>query len=140
MIPNLLVEGISRAIRESPAVKAYFVNLMWQPGETIGFRASDHVEAINRHAGGNLLDCIVVNTRAIRPSLLRRYEAQRSKPVVNDTKRLAEMGVAVAEADLLSQSSIVRHDPEVTGRIAISLAVRGRAKRNKLLKMKGIHG
>ena len=34
VIPNLLVEGIPAAIRRSPAVKAYFVNLMWQPGET----------------------------------------------------------------------------------------------------------
>src|SRR5208282_125802 len=34
VIPNLLVEGISAAIRRSPALKAYFVNLMWQPGET----------------------------------------------------------------------------------------------------------
>ena len=32
VIPNLLVDGISAAIRRSPAVKAYFVNLMSQPG------------------------------------------------------------------------------------------------------------
>ena len=37
VIPNLLVEGIPAAIRRSPAVKAYFVNLMWQPGETMNF-------------------------------------------------------------------------------------------------------
>ena len=37
VIPNLLVEGISAAIRRSPAMKAYFVNLMWQPGETVNF-------------------------------------------------------------------------------------------------------
>src|SRR6266849_4214315 len=43
IIPNLLVEGVSKAIRRSPAIKAYFVNLMWQPGETMSFRASDHV-------------------------------------------------------------------------------------------------
>src|SRR3989442_1749724 len=32
--PNRLVEGMAKAIRRSQAVKAYFVNLMWQPGET----------------------------------------------------------------------------------------------------------
>src|ERR1700732_1363983 len=52
VIPNLLVKDIPQAIRRSRALKAYFVNLMWQPGETIGFRASDHVEAIHQHAGG----------------------------------------------------------------------------------------
>ena len=37
VIPNVLVHGIPRAIQRSRALKAYFVNLMWQPGETIGF-------------------------------------------------------------------------------------------------------
>src|SRR5580658_6434388 len=32
VIPNLLVKGIARAIRQSPALKAYVVNLMSQPG------------------------------------------------------------------------------------------------------------
>ena len=61
VIPNLLVEGISAAIRRSPALKAYFVNLMWQPGETMNFSASDHIRAIHKHAGGRLIDCAVVN-------------------------------------------------------------------------------
>ena len=51
VIPNLLVDGIPQAIAKSPALKAYFVNLMWQPGETTNFRASDHVQAILRHCG-----------------------------------------------------------------------------------------
>ncbi len=42
---------------------------MWQPGETIGFRASDHVEALHLHAGMPLIDVAVVNTRPItRPA------------------------------------------------------------------------
>ena len=49
VIPNLLVDGIPQAIAASPALKAYFVNLMSQPGETTDFRASDHVQAILRH-------------------------------------------------------------------------------------------
>src|SRR4029077_8748406 len=43
VIPNLLVDGIPEAVALSPALKAYFVNLMTQPGETGEFRASDHV-------------------------------------------------------------------------------------------------
>ena len=42
---------IAAAIRNSPALKCYFVNLMWQPGETDEFRASDHVRVLHRHAG-----------------------------------------------------------------------------------------
>src|SRR5450432_2558834 len=65
IVPNLLVEGIPAAIRKSQAVKACFVNLMSQPGETTAFRASDHIQAINRHAGGKFLDYAVVNIRPI---------------------------------------------------------------------------
>src|SRR5712692_1227389 len=92
VIPNLLVEGIPRAIRRSPAVKAYFVNLMWQPGETTNFTASDHIGAIHRHAGGKLLDYAVLNTREIRPSLQRRYARQKSAPVENDLDAIGAMG------------------------------------------------
>src|SRR5579864_5226448 len=46
VIPHLLVEGIPQALAASPAVKAYFANLMTQPGETTGMRASDHVAAL----------------------------------------------------------------------------------------------
>src|SRR6185369_3199403 len=37
VIPNLLVEGIANAVRRSSAIKAYVVNLMWQPGETTNY-------------------------------------------------------------------------------------------------------
>ena len=43
VIPNLLVSGIPKAIRQARARKAYFMNLMTQPGETTHFSASDHV-------------------------------------------------------------------------------------------------
>src|SRR5271155_195396 len=73
VIPNLLVDGIPRAIASSPATKAYFVNLMSQPGETNNFSASDHVAAIHRHAKLPILDFCVVNTSPIRGKVLARY-------------------------------------------------------------------
>src|SRR5258706_9721846 len=69
IIPNLLVEGVSKAIRQSHAIKAYFVNLMWQPGETMSFRASDHIRAIYNHSSAALLDYPVVTTGSVRPAL-----------------------------------------------------------------------
>ena len=56
VVPNLLVTGIPEAIKRSRALKAYFVNLMSQPGETTSFAASDHIEAVCRHGGGRLPD------------------------------------------------------------------------------------
>ncbi|HZT39094.1 MAG TPA: gluconeogenesis factor YvcK family protein [Bryobacteraceae bacterium] len=136
VVPNLLVEGIPEAIRNSPALKAYFVNLMWQPGETTGFNASDHVKAIYKHAKIPLIDYAVVNTGRIRPALIRKYELEQAQPVVNDTHKLEAMGIRVIGADLLGENGLVRHDPEATARIAVELAAEGR--RRKLHRAAGI--
>ena len=131
VIPNLLVEGIPAAIRRSAATKAYVVNLMWQPGETIGFTASDHVRAILDHAGHDLLDCVVVNTRPIGAALKRRYARQRAQPVANDLDQLRAMGLWVVEAELAGQETKVRHDPVALAGTVIELAAASRARRRR---------
>jgi len=132
VIPNLLVGGIADAIRRSPAIKAYFVNLMWQPGETARFKASDHIQAIERHAGGKLLDYAVLNTHPIKSSLRRRYAQEESMPVENDIDEITALGVAVVCGDLLQESKMVRHDPQSIAAIAMRLAMEGRKRRKKI--------
>jgi len=126
VIPNLLVEGIPDAIRRSPAVKAYVVNLMWQPGETVNFSASDHVKAILKHSCDGLLDCVVVNIRPISSPLKRKYARERAQPVENDLDRLQELGVTIVAADLLVQKETIRHDSDALARIVLELAAAGR--------------
>ncbi|MBI4906447.1 MAG: YvcK family protein [Acidobacteria bacterium] len=138
--PNLLVEGIAGAIRRSAAVKAYFCNLMWQPGETVQFSAADHVEAIHRHAGGALLDCVIVNTRPLSAPLRKRYAAQRALPVDVDLERLETMGLRIVEAELLAHSDKARHDPQRAAEIAIRLALIGRKRRWKAMHLEGTAG
>jgi uncharacterized cofD-like protein len=125
VIPNLLVSGIPQAIERSHALKLYFVNLMWQPGETINFSASRHVEAILKHAGGRrVMDYVVLNTAPISPALRRKYAAHNVKPVENDFERLNSLGIKVIAADLVGESGLVRHDPGTTARIIMDLAAR----------------
>jgi uncharacterized cofD-like protein len=131
VVPNVLVDGIPEAIEGSPAIKAYFVNLMWQPGETMHFSASEHVEAIERHAGRRLIDYVVLNTRPIAAELRRKYAAQRVYPVEMDIPRLQEMGVRVVTGSLLAKSDLVRHEPAAAAAIAIRLAEEGRRNRRK---------
>lgn len=126
VVPNLLVRGIPAAIQRSPALKACFVNLMWQPGETDGMSAADHVEAILRHSRRKLVDCAVVNTAPIAKSLLARYARQHAMQVTNDFQRLAELGLEVVALPLLAKEDRVRHDPELTARAVVELAKRGR--------------
>jgi uncharacterized cofD-like protein len=126
LIPNLLVKGVAKAIARSSAVKAYFVNLMGQPGETVGFRASDHVEAIYRHSATPFLDHVIINTEPIRKIVLKRYAAEHATAVENDVDRLEELGIQVVGAPLVADKKLVRHDPDAAAAIAVKLAERGR--------------
>lgn len=136
VIPNLLVKGIPEAIESSPALKVYFVNLMWQPGETINFSASSHVAAIHRHVERKVMDCVVLNTEPVSKSSARKYAAQHVRQVENDFDALEAMGVKVVTADLVGDSTLVRHDPVAAAKIVVDLAQRARArkKRRRLLK------
>jgi uncharacterized cofD-like protein len=131
VVPNLLVEGIPEAIRCSSAVKAYFVNLMWQPGETTNFTASDHLDAIHRHARGRLLDYAVLNTHEIGTALRRRYAREHSAPVQNDFEKIGAMGVNVVCGDLVQESGLVRHNSQAIAAITVELAREGRRRRQK---------
>jgi uncharacterized cofD-like protein len=136
LIPNLLVSGIPRAIRKSKALKACFVNLMSQPGETTDFSAEDHLAALLRHGGAGLIDCAVVNTSHVSPTLRRRYAAEAAAPVEYDCDAIRAMGIEVVEAELLGkawkgteQRSKARHDAGAIASVALALAKRGRARR-----------
>jgi uncharacterized cofD-like protein len=129
VIPNMLVDGIPAAIRRSKAVKAYFVNLMSQPGETTSFSASDHVKAIAEHCDGKLLDYAIVSTSKVSPALRRSYAAQDSSPIENDFDAMKLLDVRVIEADLLMKGRQVRHNPAAIARVAVDLAIEGRARR-----------
>ncbi len=130
IVPNLLVDGIAAAVRSSPALKCYFVNLMWQPGETDNFRASDHVRAVHRHAGGKFLDYAVVNVRSIASVLKKRYARQAALPVENDIEALVRMGVKVVAENLSSHTDKIRHDPAATAAVLLKLAQEGRRRKN----------
>jgi len=130
IVPNLLVDGIAAAIRSSPALKCYFVNLMWQPGETDEFRASDHVRVLHRHGGGKFLDYAVVNVRSITSALRKRYARLDAMPVENDIDALLKMGLKVMAGNLSSDADKVRHDPAETAAVVMRLAGEGRRRKN----------
>jgi len=113
LVTNLLVPGVVAAMRKSNAVRIYICNLMTQPGETNGFRASDHLAAMHKHAGENLFDVVILNRRPISRPLRARYLRQGAVPVEGDLEHMREMGLTFFEADLLTGGKVVRHDPEL---------------------------
>lgn len=112
VIPNLLVEGVEEVLRQLSVPRIYVCNVMTQPGETDGYGAADHLEALERHIGAGLVDTIIVNIATPSEEMLLRYRAQGAEPVAPQLERLEKMGVKVVGANLLSDHDLVRHDSE----------------------------
>jgi uncharacterized cofD-like protein len=142
LVPNLLVPGVVEAIRKSRGMKVYVGNLMTQPGETTGFRASDHLEVLHKHAGGNLFDIILLNRHPISPRLRVRYSREGSVPVENDIEDIRSRGLSIFRGDFLASGRVVRHDPELLAAGIRDAYIRWKAitaRHRKLAERDGAH-
>ena len=110
ILPNLIIKGVAEAIAESPAFKIYVCNVMTQPGETEGFKASDHLKAIIEHSNNDVIDACIINNALVPNEALSRYQTEFSYPVEADVDTMKEMGYKVVATDLLSVTDFVRHD------------------------------
>lgn len=135
VLPNLLVKGVAEALRQSQAVKIYICNVMTQPGETDGFTASGHVKAILDHVGPGVIDYVVVNSQPVACNLQEIYASQGAYPVLVDKDVLSEMAVKVVEANIISETNLVRHDPVKLSRTIISMVydLKANSERMRLL-------
>ncbi len=121
IIPNLLIREISQAIAESGAIKVYVCNVMTQPGETDSYTVSDHIKALAIHSWPHILDYCVVNNGEVPQEVLGRYSKQNSQLVINDRRKVENMGYRVVEEDFsMIQDGVIRHDPEKLARIILS--------------------
>jgi uncharacterized cofD-like protein len=122
ILPNLLIPGIRQALAKAPARVVLLLNLMTQPGETDGMMGADHLAALVKHAGGGIIDAVLVNSTAIPEPLVSHYAATGSEPVKVDRAALETMGVVVHEADLLAvDGDLIRHDSEKLSRAVLAL-------------------
>ena len=115
IIPNLLIKDIRDAVVSSSAIKVYVCNVMTQPGETDGFRVSDHIKVLAAHSHPKIFDYCIVNTAEVPTAMLKRYAQENSYLVVNDTRNIEKLGYRVIENDVATTDALIRHD---SGRLA----------------------
>jgi len=121
VIPNLLVPGVAEHINNSASRIVYICNVMTQPGETDGFTAADHVKAILDKTPLQRIDIVVVNSRRAGRHMMELYENKGQFWVQPAVKRIEDMGIRVVAADLLLQSDMLRHNPNLLAAIIIAL-------------------
>lgn len=117
LIPNLLVEGISDALRATQAKKTFVVNLMNRKGQTTSFKVSDYLTEVGKFIGSDIFDYIVVNSQQPPQELIEVY-SEEGDLVENDLKddrvRSAPLLGELREdqkKDLIKRN-LIRHDPK----------------------------
>lgn len=113
IMPNLLTDGVARAVAGSDAFRIYVCNVMTQDGETEGYTVSDHIRALFDNSGEKLFDACLCNVGELPREVLERYRAEGAEPVVIDDEKIAALGVEALRACVSRRSGdFLRHDPD----------------------------
>jgi len=129
ILANLIVSGVKKALQETKAKIVFVCNIMTQDGETNHYSATDHVNAIFRHIGDDVIDVIIVHNQPIPKEMLSKYKTEDSTPVVYKRDRLEQCHLEVIEADILDYSHpMIRHNTAVLADVLYNLAVQEKAK------------
>ncbi len=122
VIPNLLVKNVSKAIKESKAIKIYISNIMTEPGQTDNYTISDHIQAIIDHAGPGIIDYCVYDTGEVIPEFVRRYNKGSQDVVEQDLQKCREKGVKLLQRKLSTIiDNNIRHNPEAVAEAIIQI-------------------
>ncbi len=97
VMPHLLVPELARALHETRARRCVTLNLSSEGGETFGLTATDHLEALHKHAPELRIDAVVADPSAVA-----------------DTEQLSEAAARMGARVLLRQvrrgDGTARHD------------------------------
>lgn len=110
ILPNLLVDDITRAIWAAPGRKMYICNVATQTGETEGFSVEDHVLAIERHTGRGLFPFVLANDNVCKSS---PQEWNFNQVCLGSS---LPDGYQLVAADLVDDEHPWRHNPEKLAR------------------------
>jgi 2-phospho-L-lactate transferase/gluconeogenesis factor (CofD/UPF0052 family) len=94
---------------------------MTKYGQTFGFSAKDHIEAVKNYLG-RYPDAVIVNDSELPTEILKKYEEEHDFPVKDDLKeylpyKVVRANVLVPEeiektsGDVVKRS-LLRHDPD----------------------------
>lgn len=122
VIPNLLVNGIARAIKTSKAIKVYVSNIMTEMGQTDDYTLSDHIKAIQDYIGDGIIDYCIYDTGEIIPEFIHLYNRKGADIVLPDTNKAKSLGVKLIQRNLsIIDGDSIRHDSDVIASTIIQL-------------------
>ena len=122
IIPNLLVNGIAKAIKESKAQKVYVCNIMTEPGLTDNYSVSDHINAITEHCGEGLIDYCLYDTGEVIPEFIKKYNRDGADLVEQDLSEVQEKRIKFVKENLsVIVDGCVRHNASLIADFTIQM-------------------
>ena len=132
LVPNLLVRDLSKAIKNSRAIKVYVCNLMTQANESLNLTASQHILALYEHARHEFFDYALVNQTAASAAMVKKYAEKQQSQIVADADRIEGLGVRPVLGDYLVEEMdpveglIARHETHHVAHDLLRLLLEGR--------------
>lgn len=130
VLPNLVIDGIKRAVFEAKAKLIFVMNLMTRYGQTNNYKASEFLNEIKKYVG-KYPDVVLVNNGKIPERAIIWYKKVHAEPVRDNLE--LKTGIKVvrgdfvhskihkkADSDILTRS-LIRHDPDKLAKAIISL-------------------
>ena len=122
VLPNLLVKNVSKAIKDSKALKFYISNIMTEPGQTDNYTLSDHIKAIQEHIGPGVIEYCLADTGEVVPEYIRKYNKEGSDIVEIDNRKLNDYSIKVIQRDMSCvKNEKIRHNPDIIASTIIEM-------------------
>lgn len=122
VLPNLLVKRVSKAIKESKAIKMYISNIMTEFGQTDSYSLAEHIKAIQDHVGKGVFDYCLADTGEVIPEYIRRYNKEGAEIVEANIAEAASLGVKIIQKDMSCiKEDRIRHNSAIIASTIIDL-------------------
>lgn len=126
IMPHIIVPEIQKAIKNSKAKKMYISNMITQPGETDGFKVSDHIKVLEKYLGENTIDVVIANNAEIPNNMALLAKSEGKDPVLIDQEVLDKMNIEVLAEKLFKvEDGYIRHNSLKTAYLIFSYLMEG---------------
>ena len=120
-LPPVLVPAMRQALLSTGARIVYVCNIMTEAGETDGFDALAHVQAIKQHLG-RYPDVVITNKTPVDEARLENYRNEGATVVQWDADAFNKLGIRLVALNLLSSGPHAQHDSDTLARWLIQHA------------------
>lgn len=111
IIPNLLVNGVTKAIKESKAIKLYACSIMTEPGQTDNYSVADYINTIVSHCGEGIIDYCLYDTGEVVPEYIKKYNLDGAELVEQDLTGIKDKKIKFLKENMaIIKDDFVRHN------------------------------